>query len=60
MGACTRDTEVVASCALCGQPFRSIDGRVECWRSSTRIFFRNEFRADDAEEAVFQSRSGKR
>jgi hypothetical protein len=44
-------------CSHCGQPFRIIDGRVECWRSSTGAFFCNEFCADDAEEAAFQSRS---
>jgi hypothetical protein len=44
-------------CTHCGQPFRIMDGHIERWRSSTGTFFCNEFCADDAEEAAFQSRS---
>ena len=47
----------LTTCAHCGQPFRIMDGHVEHWRSSTGKFFCNEFCADDAEEAAFQSKS---
>jgi hypothetical protein len=45
-----------SKCAHCGQPFRITDSGVECWRSSIGALFCNEFCADDAEEALFQSR----
>ena len=48
---------VATKCAHCGQPFRITEGRMECWRSSTGALFCTEFCADDAEEALFQSRS---
>jgi hypothetical protein len=40
-------------CSHCGRPFRIVDGRVECWRSSTGAIFCNEFCADDVEGAAF-------
>ena len=48
------------TCAACGQRLRITGDRVECWRNSEGRLFCNEFCADDAEEAEFQSRRLKR
>jgi hypothetical protein len=44
-------------CAHCKQPFRSVNSRVEAWRSSTGKYFCNEFCAEDDEEATRFHRS---
>jgi hypothetical protein len=50
---------VQTACDHCGQPFPIIHDLIQCWRSSGGRFFCKEFCADDAEEAVFQSRTQK-
>jgi hypothetical protein len=47
------------ACAHCGQPFPMFNALIQCWRSSDGRYFCNEFCADDAEEAAFQSRTRK-
>jgi hypothetical protein len=47
----------LTKCAHCGQPFCITNDQVECWRSTEGTFFCNEFCADDAEQAKFQSPS---
>ena len=47
---------VPVTCAACGQQLRIVGSRVECWRSPQGRLFCNEFCADDAEEAEFQSK----
>jgi hypothetical protein len=56
MGACTGYTDTAACCAFCGQPLATVNGQLQPWRNSSGLFFCNEFCADDAEEARFQSR----
>ena len=48
---------VPTHCAHCKQPFRSVNGRVKAWRSSTGKYFCNEFCAEDDEEATRFHRS---
>jgi hypothetical protein len=43
-------------CTFCSEPLRTIEGRVQSWRSRSGQCFCSEFCADDAEEAAFQSR----
>jgi hypothetical protein len=56
MGICTRYADAAASCAFCGQPLPTVNGQLQPWRTPSGLFFCNEFCADDAEEARFQSR----
>jgi hypothetical protein len=39
-----------------GKPLPVINGQLQPWRAASGLFFCNEFCADDAEEASFQSR----
>jgi hypothetical protein len=48
--------EVVTTCAFCGTPLPKVDGQLRPWRAASGQFFCTEFCADDAEEALFQSR----
>jgi hypothetical protein len=43
-------------CAFCRKLLPVNDGQVLAWRSANGLFFCTEFCADDAEEALFQSR----
>ena len=43
-------------CAFCRKLLPVSDGQVLAWRSANGLFFCTEFCADDAEEALFQSR----
>ena len=45
-----------ARCAFCRKLLPVNDGQVLAWRSTNGLFFCTEFCADDAEEALFQSR----
>lgn len=56
MSARTRDTDAAGCCAFCGQPLPIVNGQLQPWRTPGGLFFCNEFCADDAEEARFQSR----
>jgi hypothetical protein len=42
-------------CAFCGKPLPIVNGELQPWRAASGLFFCNEFCADDAEEASFQS-----
>jgi hypothetical protein len=55
MNASTQFTGAVACCAFCIKPLPIVDGELRPWRSASGRFFCNEFCADDAEEARFQS-----
>jgi hypothetical protein len=56
MRACSDSTNTAACCAFCGKPLPIINGQLQPWRAASGLFFCNEFCADDAEEASFQSR----
>jgi hypothetical protein len=56
MRACNHVTDTAARCAFCGKPLPIINGQLQPWRVASGLFFCNEFCADDAEEASFQSR----
>jgi hypothetical protein len=43
-------------CAFCHKPLTLENDLIQPWRSPAGLFFCNEFCADDAEEASFQSR----
>jgi ribosomal protein L37AE/L43A len=43
-------------CAFCRKTFPVVNGEPQFWRAPTGLFFCNEICADDAEEAMFQSR----
>jgi hypothetical protein len=44
-------------CAFCRNLLPVVNGQIQPWRAASGLFFCNEFCADDAEEARFQSRS---
>ena len=46
-------------CTFCSEQFRSSNGYVEFWRTSTGHHFCSEFCADDAEEMHFRGRRAK-
>ena len=48
--------DAVRCCAFCRKLLPVNDGQVLAWRSANGLFFCTEFCADDAEEALFQSR----
>jgi hypothetical protein len=43
-------------CAFCRKAFSAVNGQTKLWRAPTGLLFCSEFCADDAEEAIFQSR----
>jgi hypothetical protein len=45
-----------ARCAFCVKLLPIVNGELQPWRAASGQFFCNEFCADDAEEARFQSR----
>jgi hypothetical protein len=55
MSAYTRHTDAAASCAFCAKSLPVVNGQLQPWRAASGLFFCNEFCADDAEEARFQS-----
>jgi hypothetical protein len=55
MNAYTRFTNATACCAFCVKPLPIVNGELQPWRAANGQFFCNEFCADDAEEARFQS-----
>jgi hypothetical protein len=55
MSAYTHYTDAAASCAFCIKPLPVVNGQLQPWRAASGLFFCNEFCADDAEEARFQS-----
>jgi hypothetical protein len=55
MSAYTRHPDATASCAFCVKPLPVVNGQLQPWRAANGMFFCNEFCADDAEEALFQS-----
>jgi hypothetical protein len=48
--------DAAACCASCAKPLPIANGELQPWRATNGLFFCNEFCADDAEEALFQSR----
>jgi hypothetical protein len=56
MSAYHRYPDAAACCAFCAKPLPVINGQLQPWRAASGQFFCNEFCADDAEEARFQSR----
>ena len=55
MSAYNHLTDAAACCAFCGRPLPVINGQLQPWRAANGLFFCNEFCADDADEARFQS-----
>ena len=55
MRAYTQYTDAAARCAFCVKPLPIVNGQLQPWRAASGLFFCNEFCADDAEEARFQS-----
>jgi hypothetical protein len=55
MSAFTQYTDAAARCAFCVKPLPTVNGELQPWRAASGLFFCNEFCADDAEEARFQS-----
>jgi hypothetical protein len=55
MNAYTHFGDATAFCALCVKPLPIVNGELQPWRAASGEFFCNEFCADDAEEARFQS-----
>jgi hypothetical protein len=53
MNAYTHFGDATACCAFCVKPI--MNGELQPWRAASGEFFCNEFCADDAEEARFQS-----
>ena len=49
------NTGTAARCAFCVRPLPIVNGELQPWRAASGLFFCNEFCADDAEEARFQS-----
>jgi hypothetical protein len=63
MNVCALDKKTVtpmACCAFCQKPLPVVDGQLRPWRAPNGAFFCNEFCADDAEEARFQTHLGAR
>jgi hypothetical protein len=58
MNAYTHFTDATACCAFCVKPLPIVNGELQPWRAPSGQFFCNEFCADDAEEACFQSHRG--
>jgi hypothetical protein len=56
MSGYTHYTDAAACCAFCVKPLPIANGELQPWRAANGLFFCNEFCADDAEEARFQSR----
>ena len=56
MSAHSRYTDAAARCAFCVKSLPIVNGQLQPWRAASGLFFCNEFCADDAEEARFQSR----
>jgi hypothetical protein len=57
MSAYAHFTEAAARCAFCVKPLPIANGELQPWRAASGLFFCSEFCADDAEEALFQSRA---
>jgi hypothetical protein len=55
MSAFTPNTGAPPLCAFCVKPLPTVNGELQPWRAPSGQFFCNEFCADDAEEARFQS-----
>ena len=55
MSTYTHSTDAAANCAFCIKPLPVVNGQLQPWRAASGLFFCNEFCADDAEEARFQS-----
>jgi hypothetical protein len=55
MSANTPYTGAEARCSFCLKPLPIVNGELQPWRAASGQFFCNEFCADDAEEARFQS-----
>jgi hypothetical protein len=55
MSAYTHHTGAATRCAFCVKPLPIVNGELQPWRAASGLFFCNEFCADDAEEASFQS-----
>jgi hypothetical protein len=56
MSAYAYSADAAACCAFCAKPLPIANGELQPWRAASGLFFCNEFCADDAEEARFQSR----
>jgi hypothetical protein len=55
MSAYASNTGAPARCAFCVKPLPIVNGELQPWRAASGLFFCDEFCADDAEEARFQS-----
>jgi hypothetical protein len=55
MSAYTHHTDAPTCCAFCVKALPIVNGELQPWRAASGLFFCNEFCADDAEEASFQS-----
>ena len=55
MSANTHYTDAAGRCAFCVKPLPIVNGELQPWRAASGQFFCNEFCADDADEASFQS-----
>jgi hypothetical protein len=51
----THRTDAPTRCGFCAKPLPIVNGELQPWRASSGQFFCNEFCADDADEASFQS-----
>jgi hypothetical protein len=56
MDARALNPDATEFCAFCRKPLPIMNGQLQPWRAPSGLFFCNEFCADDAEEARFQSR----
>ena len=43
-------------CCFCGRGFKTTDGHMQAWRTSTGQYYCSEFCADDAAESAFRRR----
>jgi hypothetical protein len=55
MSADTLHTDAPTRCAFCIKSLPIVNGELQPWRAASGQFFCNEFCADDAEAASFQS-----
>jgi hypothetical protein len=55
MSEYTPNTGAPPLCAFCVKLLPTVNGELHPWRAPSGLFFCNEFCADDAEEARFQS-----
>jgi hypothetical protein len=43
-------------CCCCGRGFKTVEGHVQAWRTSTGQYYCSEFCAEDAAESAFRRR----